>query len=140
MRALALLLLAACASSPREAVPATPPPIPEPRPAQRAPAAPVLNPVGEFDFSSATPDGTPVSGTITISGSPGAYTGSIDAGAHGTFPIKSVVVSGQTLTINAEHPEGPLDVRLTFVADDFTGSWQLGTDTGEMVGKRKRSQ
>jgi hypothetical protein len=135
MRALALLVLAACASSPREAVPAAPPPIPEPR---AAAAAPVLNPVGEFEFSSATPDGTPASGTITISGNPGAYTGSIEAGAHGIFPIKSVVVSGQTLTINAEHPQGPLDVRLTFVADDFTGSWQLGTDTGEMVGKRKR--
>jgi hypothetical protein len=48
-----------------------------------------------------------------------------------------VVATGPTLTINAEHPQGPLDVRLTFVADDFTGSWQLGTDTGEMVGKRK---
>jgi hypothetical protein len=135
MRAIALLVLAACASSPREAVPPAPPPI-----AERVIAAPALDPVGEFEFSTATPDGTPANGTITISGSPGAYAGSIDAGAHGTFPIKSVVVSGQTLTINAEHPQGALDVRLTFVADDFTGSWQLGTDTGEMVGKRKRSQ
>jgi hypothetical protein len=133
MRALALLVLAACASSPREAVPSAPPQIPEPR----AASAPVLNPVGEFEFSTATPDGTPATGTITITGSPGAYTGAINAGAHGVFPIKSAVVSGQTLTINAEHPQGPLDVRLTFVADDFTGSWQLGTDTGEMVGKRK---
>jgi hypothetical protein len=133
MRALAVLVLVACASSPREAVPPAPP-IPEARAV--TPAA--LDPVGEFEFSTATPDGTPASGTITISGSPGAYTGSINAGEHGTFPIKSVVVSGQTLTINAEHPQGPLDVRLTFVADDFTGSWQLGTDTGEMVGKRKR--
>ena len=144
MRAIALLVLAACASSPREAVPAAPPPIPEPRPPAQQAGAPAavaaLDPVGEFEFSTATPDGTPANGTITISGSPGAYAGSIDAGAHGTFPIKSVVVSGQTLTINAEHPQGALDVRLTFVADDFTGSWQLGTDTGEMVGKRKRSQ
>ena len=86
----------------------------------------------------ATPDGTPLSGVITISGTPGAYTGSIDAGDLGNFPIKGVTVSDQTMTINAEHPEGPLAVRLTFVADAFTGSWQLGTDTGEMVGKRKR--
>jgi hypothetical protein len=134
MRVMVLLLLAGCASSPREPVPDAPPAIPEPR----IVAAPVLDPVGDFEFSTMTPDGTPVSGTISIKGTPGAYSGSIDAGAHGNFPIKTVVVSGQTVAINAEHPQGPLDLRLTFVADDFTGSWQLGTDTGEMVGKRKR--
>lgn len=132
MRALVLLLLAGCASSSR-AVPDTPPAIPETRVA----TAPVLNPVGAFEFSTMTPDGTPVSGTVTITGTPGAYTGSIDAGREGIFPIKAVAVSGQTLTINAEHPQGPLDLRLTFVADDFTGSWQLGPDTGELKGKRK---
>jgi hypothetical protein len=94
--------------------------------------------VGDFEYSTMTPDGTPVSGIISISGTPGAYTGSLDAGAHGTFPIRNVVVTGPTMTITAEHPQGPLDVRLTFGADDFTGSWQLGTDTGEIVGKRKR--
>lgn len=134
MRPIVLLLLAACASSPRQAVPAAPPAIPEPR----IVTTPVLNPVGAFEYSTATPDGTPLSGVITISGTPGAYTGSIDAGDLGNFPIKGVTVSDQTMTINAEHPEGPLAVRLTFVADAFTGSWQLGTDTGEMVGKRKR--
>lgn len=135
MRALVLLLLAACASSPRQGVPDAPPAIPE----QRIVTSPSLNPVGEFEFSTMTPDGTPIRGTISISGTPGAYTGSIDTADHrGIFPIKAVVVSGQTMTINAEHPEGPLDARLTFVADDFTGSWQLGTDTGEMAGKRKR--
>ncbi len=135
MRAMVLLLLAACASSPRQSVPETPPAIPEPR----IVAAPALNPVGAFEFSTMTPDGTAVQGIISISGTPGAYTGSIDAADQGNFPIKNVIVSGQTMTINAEHPQGPLEVRLTFVGDDFTGSWQLGTDTGEMVGKRKRS-
>ena len=135
MRALVLLLLAACASSPRQGVPDAPPAIPE----QRIVTSPSLNPVGEFEFSTMTPDGTPIRGTISISGTPGAYTGSIDTADHrGIFPIKAVVVSGQAMTINAEHPEGPLDARLTFVADDFTGSWQLGTETGEMAGKRKR--
>jgi hypothetical protein len=133
MRAIVLLLLAACASSPRVAVPDAPPAIPE----TRVVTTPALNPVGDFEYSTATPDGTPVSGIIAISGVPGAYTGSIDAAALGKFPIKNVVVSGQTMTINAEHPDGPLDLRLTFIADDFTGSWQLGTDTGEIVGKRK---
>ena len=133
MRAIILLLLAACASSSREGVPAAPPAIPETRVATVA----VLNPVGDFEFSTMTPDGTPIRGTIFISGTPGAYTGAIDAAEQGKFPIKNVVVAGQTVTINAEHPQGPLDVRLTFVADDFTGSWQLGTDTGEIAGKRR---
>jgi hypothetical protein len=134
MRSIVLLLLAACASSPREAVPAAPPAIPE----TRVVTAPVLNPVGDFEYATMTPDGTPVTGIVSISGTPGAYTGSVDAGALGNFPIKNVVVTGQTMTVNAEHPQGPLDLRLAFVADAFTGSWQLGTDTGEIVGKRKR--
>ena len=97
---------------------------------------PTLNPVGEFEWSSALPDGTPIKGTMMIGGTSGAYTGSINAGEHGIFPIKNVVVTGQTMVINAEHPEGPLEVRLTFVANDFNGSWRLGDQIGEMVGKR----
>ena len=132
MRAFILLLLAACASSPREAVPPAPPPIPE----TRVTPAPTLNPVGEFEWSSALPDGTPIKGTMAIGGTSGAYTGSINAGEHGIFPIKNVVVTGQAMVINAEHPDGPLEVRLTFVANDFNGSWRLGDQIGEMVGKR----
>jgi hypothetical protein len=132
MRAFTLLLLAACASSPREAVPPAPPPIPE----TRVTPTPAVDPVGEFEWSSALPDGTPIKGTMTISGLTGAYTGAINAGEHGIFPIKGVVATGQTIVINAEHPEGALEVRLTFVANDFNGSWRLGDQTGEMVGKR----
>jgi hypothetical protein len=134
MRVLIALLLAACASSPRASVPAAPPAIPE----TRVTPAPAVNPVGEFEWSSALPDGTPIKGTMVISGSPGAYTGSVNAGEHGVFPIKNVVVTGQAMVINADHPDGPLDIRLSFVANDFNGSWHLGTETGEMVGKRLR--
>jgi hypothetical protein len=133
MRAIVLVLLAACASSPRQSVPDAPPSIPE----TRVTATPAVNPAGEFEWSSALPDGTPITGVVTIAGSAGAYTGSINAGEHGTFPIKNVVVNGQTMVINADHPDGPLEVRLTFVANEFTGSWHLGADTGEMVGKRR---
>jgi hypothetical protein len=134
MRAIVLLLLAACASSPREAVPEAPAAIPE----TRVTPAPAVNPVGEFEWSSSLPDGTPIKGTVMISGAVGAYTGAVNAGEQGVFPIKNVVVTGQTMVINAEHPQGPLEVRLTFVANDFNGSWRLGDQTGEMVGKRLR--
>lgn len=133
MRAIVLLVLAACASSPRQSVPDAPPTIPE----TRVTPTPAVNPVGEFEWSSALLDGTPLKGVITIAGSAGAYTGSINAGEVGIFPIKNVVVTGQTMVIGADHPDGPLEVRLTFVANDFTGSWHLGADTGAMVGKRK---
>ena len=132
MRAIALLLLAACASSPRAAVPEAPPAIPE----ARVTPAPAVNPVGEFEWSSALGDGTPIKGTITISGSPDAYTGAINATDLGIFPIKSVVVTGQDVAINAEHPDGPLTLRLKFVGNDFNGFWMLGPETGQMVGKR----
>jgi hypothetical protein len=134
MRALILLVLAACASSPRAAVPESPPQIPEP-PTQIVAAA--LDPVGEFEYSANTPDG-PVSGAMTIRGTPGNYTGSIDAGAMGMFPVRGVTVSGRTMTIASEHPEGQLELRLTFVGDEFTGSWHLGMQSGEVAGKRKR--
>lgn len=132
MRAIALLLLAACASSPRAAVPEAPPAIPE----TRVIATPAVNPVGEFEWASALGDGTPIKGTITITGVPNAYTGAINATDLGIFPVKSVVVTGQDVVIHADHPDGPLTIRLTFVGNDFNGSWLLGPDTGEMVGKR----
>jgi hypothetical protein len=131
MRAIALLILAACASSSR-AVPEAPPAIPE----TRVVSAPALNPVGEFEWSSALGDGTPIKGTFAITGSADAYTGAINATDLGVFPIKSVVVTGQDVVINADHPDGPLTVRLKFVGNDFNGSWLLGTETGAMVGKR----
>lgn len=133
MRALVLLALAACASSPR-GVPESPPQIPEPSTQVTTTAA--VNPVGEFEYSTMTPDG-PLTGTITIRGTPGNYTGTIDGGAMGVFPVKGVTVSGQVMTIASEHPEGPIEVRLTFVGDAFTGSWHLGTESGEIAGKRK---
>ena len=132
MRAIALLLLAACASSPRATVPEAPPAIPE----TRVMPTPAVNPVGEFEWSSALPDGTPIKGTFAITGSADAYAGAINATDLGVFPIKSVVVTGQDVVINADHPDGPLTVRLKFVGNDFNGSWLLGADTGEMVGKR----
>jgi hypothetical protein len=134
MRALILFALAACASSPRARVPENPPQIPEPT-TQVVAAA--VNPVGEFEYSTMTPDG-PLTGTMTIRGTPGNYTGSINAGAMGVFPVKGVTVNGQVMTIASEHPEGPLGLRLTFVGDEFTGSWHLGTESGEVAGKRKR--
>ena len=132
MRAIALLLLAACASSPRANVPEAPPAIPE----ARVIPAPAVNPVGEFEWSSSLGDGTPIKGTIAITGSADAYTGAINAVDLGVFPIKSVVVTGQDVVINADHPDGPLTVRLKFLGDDFSGSWLLGPETGLMVGKR----
>jgi len=134
MRAFMLLLLAACASSPRAAVPPAPPPIPE----TRVTPTPAVDPVGEFEWASALPDGTPIKGTIGISGTPGAYTGSVTAEGLGVFPIRTVGVTGQTMVINADHPDGPLEIRLTFVATDFKGSWHIGDSTGEMAGKRLR--
>jgi hypothetical protein len=133
MRAIVLLLLAACASSPRAGVPESPPAIPE----TRVTPAPAVNPVGAFEWASALPDGTPIKGTVAISGSPGAYTGSITADGLGIFPIKTVVVTGQTMVVNADHPDGNLELRLTFGGDEFLGSWHLGDSTGQMTGKRR---
>ena len=130
----------ACATSPA----ATPAPSATPTPVatQAAPppavvATPALNPVGTFDFTAIVPDGSEAPGSFTISGSPGAYTGTIERPGMGGSDLTSIVVDGQTLTIGANIPDGAVVLTLTFTGNDFTGKWALGDAGGAIRGKRR---
>ena len=100
-------------------------------------ATPALNPVGTFDFTAIVPDGSEAPGSFTISGSPGAYTGTIERPGMGGSDLTSIVVDGQTLTIGANIPDGAVVLTLTFTGNDFTGKWSLGGSEGAIRGKRR---
>ena len=131
----------ACATSPAatSATRPTPPPVAT----QAAPPAPAvvttpgMNPVGTFDFTAVLPDGSESNGGITITGSPGAYTGTISREGAGVTDLTSVAVDGQTLTVGANIPEGAVVLTLNFTGNDFTGRWALGEDSGAIRGKRR---
>lgn len=121
----ALALLAACAPA------ATPPADPAPAPA----AAGALNPVGVFQFTADGDEGETVTGTIEVTGQPGAYGGRIRA-HDDEIPITSVSVDGQQMVVNAETPGGTMTLVVTFTGDTFLGGWSLRGDSGEIRGQR----
>ena len=116
-----LLVLAACASNPAPAGPAP------------------LNPVGYFEFATDV-EGEAVTGSFDIrQAEGGGYTGTMTASAAPEpIPIRSVTVEGQTMTVVADTPDGPVTAALTFTGDTFTGPWTYAGMSGTMAGKRIR--
>lgn len=52
------------------------------------------------------------------------------------MPISHVQVDGDRATIIAETPDGPVEIRMVFDGDAFTGSWALGGEGGTIRGRR----
>ena len=96
-----------------------------------------LNPVGEYEFATQV-NGEAVTGTIEITGTPGAYGGRIVTLKFSEFTVRSASAAGQELTVVAETPNGNVTFRMTFTGDTFTGGWTLGGDTGAISGRRTR--
>lgn len=110
-----VLFLAACASAPRGPAP--------------------LNPVGTFEFQT-TVNGGPVTGSVEVTGQPGAYGGTIRTSVTSDIPVTGVVVTGQDMVVSADTPDGPLTINMTFTGNDFTGEWELSGDSGTLSGRR----
>jgi hypothetical protein len=128
-----LALTTACAHSPQAA----------PRPTAPAPAASpsvtpaaALDPVGVYDFSTMI-EGDQVTGTITITGSPGAYGGTISSSATPDMPIRSVTVSDSTITVTADTDNGELVSRFTLTGQDLSGEWTVGDMSGTTKGRKR---
>jgi hypothetical protein len=104
-----------------------------------APPAPApLDPVGVYRFETAY-QGQTVTGRVTVSGEPGSYSGSVEPDAVAPpMDIYSVVVQGQQMTLVCDAGGDDLVMTLTFSGDDFTGTWVLGMDGGEVKGARVR--
>ncbi len=100
------------------------------------PAPAPLDPVGVYSFSTLY-QGEPMTGRIVIRGAPGSYTGVVEPTA-GAPPVEiySVTVEGQQVRILADAGGDDLMMTMTFTGDQYTGSWVLGFDSGEMTGTR----
>lgn len=96
-----------------------------------------LNPVGEYEFATQV-NGEAVTGTIEITGTPGAYGGRIVTLKFPEFTVRSASAAGQELTVVAETPNGNVTFRMAFTGNTFTGGWTLGGDTAAITGRRTR--
>lgn len=124
----ALALLAACAPA------ATPPA--EPAPSVAVPAAPApVNPVGTFNFQT-TVQGDPVTGSIEITGTPGAYGGTLRTSVTPDIALSGVTVDGQRMVVVSDTPDGQLVLTMNFTGNTFTGGWTLNGDAGDLTGHR----
>ena len=65
-----------------------------------------IDPVGTWNFSTTNEEGTPTTGTIEISGKPGAYTGRISTSQGTTLQVGDVMTSKDVLLLLADLPDG----------------------------------
>ena len=81
--------------------------------------ATTFDPAGKWTYASQDEQGSAISGTMTITGRPGAYTGSISSGQGGQdLPILDVYTSANGMVVLASLPDGATAViRVTKKAD-----------------------
>lgn len=121
--ALAALVVAGCATAGT----------PEPAPDSEAPA--VMDLAGSYTFTT-TVQGMGVNGQMRITGAPGAYSGSAYSDVTGEIPLRSIAVEGNVATLIGDTPDGPVEIRMVFDGDTFTGGWSLAGDGGSIQGRR----
>lgn len=118
--ALAALFLTACASTGT--------------PEQEAPPA-AMDLAGSYTFTT-TIQGTGVTGQMRITGEPGSYRGSAYSDMTGEIPLRNITLEGNLATIIGDTPDGPVEIRMVFDDDTFTGSWSMAGDGGAIQGRR----
>lgn len=95
-----------------------------------------IDPVGRYEFETVVQE-QPVTGTFEITGSEGAWSVTMSAEGQGDVPIHEVTVDGSVVTMIGSIPDaGELVIELEFDGNEFSGSWSLGMDGGELTGHR----
>jgi len=114
---LALTLAAACATGPSGPAP--------------------FDPVGTYDFT-ADLAGEALTGTMIIEATGDGYTGELATPMLPIppAPINSVQVVDQTVTIEADGPEGLLVIELVVSDTGLEGTWAMGEGTGIFTATR----
>ena len=113
------LFLAACSGGPP----------PEP------PAPPPLDPVGVYDCMLDV-DGMELTATLTINGTPEAYTGTVDS-EMGAMPVSGISVDGMEMTFAVDTPDMAVFFVVFFEGDTFTGEFDAGEMGGFISGKKR---
>lgn len=125
-----LLALAACA-------PAQPSPAAAPAPTPAPAASATVDPVGRYRYTSSA-HGTPIEGTITIAGAPGAYTAVMTTGISPDLDIREVTVAGRRVTLATQLPQGRALIEMEVDGDRIDGRWALGHMSAPLSGTRVR--
>jgi hypothetical protein len=126
-----VLLLGACASS-QPTAQTTSAPV-QPTAVQQSAA--VIDPVGAYEFTTVV-DGQTVAGTMHVEGTPGNYKGRIVTSVFPEIPIVGASVESNIVNLKASMPDGELAIRMVMEGANFKGNWTLGSDSGEMTGKK----
>lgn len=111
----AVVLTAACATTP-----AGPPP---------------FDPIGSYTYT-AYMEGQPLPGTMTITEGENGYEGTIRSDMFPPIAITSVVVEGQTGTIEAAGPTGPIIIEFVATEVMIEGTWVMGEQSGDFSATR----
>ncbi|MCU0624270.1 MAG: hypothetical protein MUF53_10495 [Gemmatimonadaceae bacterium] len=110
-------------------------PAPAPSPAPAPAPAPAVNAVGSYTFATEV-NGTPVAGTLVITRTNGTWGGKMTSDVFPELPVTAVSIEGQMVKVTT--PNGAVLIVMTFAGDDYTGTWELGGQTGAVSGKRIR--
>jgi hypothetical protein len=91
---------------------------------QTRPVTP-FDPAGKWTYSTIDDQGAPISGTMEITGKPGAYTGTIVSGPDRTLQISDVLTSANGAVILANLPDGGVAVIKVWQGADgkLQGGW-----------------
>jgi hypothetical protein len=84
-----------------------------------------FDPVGKYSFSTVTDAGAPISGTMEITGTPGAYKGQSTLNDGTVLGITEVMTSPNGLMAVSELPNGGIAI-VKLVRDSagkYTGAW-----------------
>jgi hypothetical protein len=88
----------------------------------RPPAA--FDPAGKWSYSTRDDAGAPITGTMDITGTPGAYAGTLSSAPDRTLQISEVLTSPNGMVVLANLPDG--GVAVIKVWKDAAGKLQAG--------------
>ena len=117
------LILAACSGGMSGGAPPAPPPPPE------------LDPVGVYDCVVGA-EGMEFGVTLTITGTAGEYTGSVDS-EMGPGEVSDIVINGNEMTFVVDTPDMAVFFGVVFDGDTFTGDFDAGGMAGYISGKKR---
>lgn len=93
------------------------------------------DPAGTWEYYVDTPDGGS-GGTLIISGSPGAYMGSLATDQFGTLELMGMDIVDTNMTASIDVMGMSADLEVAFEGENFSGVVYLGEDAFPMEGKR----
>ncbi len=103
--------------------------------APEPPPPPALDPVGTYDCM-VTAEGMEIGVTLTIEGTPGAYTGSVNSDM-GPGQVTDILVDGNQMTFVVDTGDMAVFFAVVFDGDTFTGDFDAGEMGGFISGKRR---